>query len=108
MSRAPRPRAPTLCLTPVEIDAMIKAAAAEAASAASVAAAEAGARKALADLGLNDPEARRDMADLRETLRDWRDIKAEARRTAVRVFVTAVLGVVAAATWLYLNTHRGQ
>lgn len=99
MTTVPARRQPapaSLRLSEAEVQAMISAAA------------EAGAKKALADIGLDDKGAGRDVAELRDTLRAWRDIKAEASRTAVRVFVTAVLGVIAAATWLYVKTHRGQ
>ena len=45
---------------------------------------QAGARRALASLGLDDPSARRDMDELRELLSAWRD----AKRSAVQAVVT--------------------
>src|ERR1044071_10222649 len=41
---------------------------------------EAGARRALAQLGLDDERARRDMDELRELLSAWRDAKRSAAR----------------------------
>lgn len=45
---------------------------------------QSGARRALAQLGLDDERARRDMDELRELLSAWRD----AKRTAWRAVVT--------------------
>ena len=56
---------------------------------------QAGARRALASLGLADARARRDMDELRELLSAWRDAKRGAWRAvvtwAVRVAGAAVL-----------------
>lgn len=56
---------------------------------------QAGARRALASLGLDDERARRDMDELRELLGAWRDAKRSAWRAAVtwavRVLCAAVL-----------------
>jgi len=56
---------------------------------------QAGARRALASLGLDDERARRDMDELRELLGTWRDAKRSAWRAAVtwlvRVACAAVL-----------------
>ena len=49
-----------------------------------------GARRALAQLGLDDERARRDMDDLRELLSAWRD----AKRSAARAVVTWAVGVM--------------
>jgi hypothetical protein len=43
----------------------------------------AGARRALASLGLDDERARRDMDELRELLSAWRDAKRSAWRAVV-------------------------
>ncbi len=43
----------------------------------------AGAERALAALGLKDEQARRDMDDLRELLRAWRDAKRSAWKAVV-------------------------
>ena len=53
---------------------------------------QAGARRALAQLGLDDERARRDMDELRELLSAWRD----AKRSAVRAVVTWVTSVALA------------
>jgi hypothetical protein len=56
---------------------------------------QAGARRALASLGLDDERARRDMDELRELLGAWRDAKKTAWRAvvswAVRIALAAVL-----------------
>ena len=56
---------------------------------------QAGARRALASLGLDDERARRDMDELRELLSAWRDAKKTAWRAvvgwAVRIALAAVL-----------------
>jgi len=44
---------------------------------------QAGARRALASLGLDDERARRDMDELRELLGAWRDAKRSAWRACV-------------------------
>ena len=54
---------------------------------------QAGARRALASLGLDDERARRDMDELRELLSAWRD----AKRSAWRAVVTWVVRVACAA-----------
>ena len=51
---------------------------------------QAGARRALAQLGLDDERARRDMDELRELLSAWRD----AKRSAVKAVATWAVGVM--------------
>lgn len=46
-------------------------------------ASEAGARRALARLGLSDEAAHGDLAELRELLRAWRDAKRSAWKVAI-------------------------
>jgi hypothetical protein len=46
-------------------------------------ASELGAERALSSLGLRDEHARRDMDDLRELMRAWRDAKKSAREAVV-------------------------
>jgi Family of unknown function (DUF6127) len=46
-------------------------------------ASEAGAQRALARLGLDDPSAAKDMTELRELLSAWRDAKRSARKAAI-------------------------
>jgi hypothetical protein len=46
-------------------------------------ASETGAQRALARLGLDDPNAAKDMNELRELLSAWRDAKRSARKAAI-------------------------
>lgn len=46
-------------------------------------ASETGAQRALARLGLDDPNAAKDMSELRELLSAWRDAKRSARKAAI-------------------------
>ena len=46
-------------------------------------ASETGACRALARLGLDDPSASKDMAELRELLSAWRDAKRSARKAVI-------------------------
>lgn len=57
-------------------------------------AAERGACRALKRVGLNDDGAAHDIDDLRSLLTAWRDVCRNARATAVRIVVTAVLSAV--------------
>ena len=58
-----------------------------------------GAERALAALGLKDEHARRDMDDLRELLRAWRDAKRSAARAvaswAVRILLALLVAGIA-------------
>jgi hypothetical protein len=67
-------------------------------------ASQAGARRALASLGMDDERARRDMDELRELLSAWRDAKRTARRAViswlVRIGLAAVLiGIAVRMKW---------
>jgi len=55
---------------------------------------QAGARRALASLGLDDERARRDMDELRELLSAWRDAKRSAWRAVVTWVVRVGLAMV--------------
>ena len=55
-----------------------------------------GAERALAALGLRDEHARRDMDDLRELLRAWRDAKRSAARAVVSWAVRILLALLVA------------
>ena len=55
-----------------------------------------GAERALAVLGLRDEHARRDMGELRELLRAWRDAKKSAREAVVSWVVRIFLAVLVA------------
>jgi Family of unknown function (DUF6127) len=57
-------------------------------------ASETGARRALARLGLDDPNAAKDMTELRELLSAWRDAKRSARKAAIGWVVRMVLALV--------------
>ena len=46
-------------------------------------ASETGAQRALARLGLDDPSASKEMAELRELLSAWRDAKRSARKAVI-------------------------
>ena len=68
-------------------------------------AAEAGARRALAAIGLEDVRAAADVRDLRELLAAWRQAKRAAWQTAVRFITTVVLAALLAG--LALKTKLG-
>lgn len=55
-----------------------------------------GAERALAAIGLTDDHARRDMDELRELLRAWRDAKKSAREAVVSWVVRIGLAVLVA------------
>ena len=57
-------------------------------------ASQAGARRALAQLGLDDARARRDMDELRELLGAWRDAKRSAWRAVVTWVVRLLLALL--------------
>ena len=59
-------------------------------------ASEVGAERALAALGLRDEQARRDMDELRELLRAWRDAKRSARNAVVSWAVRIGLALLVA------------
>lgn len=60
-------------------------------------ASEVGAERALNVLGLKDEQARRDMDELRELLRAWRDAKKSARDAVVSWVVRICLALLVAA-----------
>ena len=71
---------------------------------------QAGARRALASLGLDDERARRDMDELRELLSAWRDAKRSAARAVVAWAVSVVLALLIAGMALkvgFLEALRG-
>ena len=57
-------------------------------------ASQAGARRALGALGLDDERARRDMDELRELLSAWREAKRSAWRAVVGWFVKMALALL--------------
>lgn len=54
-------------------------------------ASQSGAQRALATLGLDDEQARRDMSELRELLGAWRDAKRSAWQAAITWIVRVCL-----------------
>ena len=71
---------------------------------------EAGARRALSSLGLDDSMARRDMDELRELLCAWRDAKRSAARAVVAWAVSVVLALLIAGMAIklgFLEALRG-
>jgi hypothetical protein len=64
---------------------------------------ELGASRALARLGLDDPQAARDMGDLRELLEAWRD----AKRSAVKAVAGWVMRMLLALVILGLAVKLG-
>jgi len=59
-----------------------------------------GAREALKQVGLGDPEAGKDIHDLRNLLDDFRSAKRTISKTILKSITVAILGAIAAATWL--------
>ena len=57
-------------------------------------ASQAGATRALASLGLDDANAAKDMAELRELLRAWRDAKVSARKAVIGWIVRGCLALL--------------
>lgn len=55
---------------------------------------QAGARRALGALGLDDEKARRDMDELRQLLSAWRDAKTTARNAVVSWMVRIALALL--------------
>ena len=57
-------------------------------------AAKRGARKALAEIGLDDENAVKDVGELRSILSVWRDARQTALRTVVKTTTVALLGMM--------------
>ena len=60
---------------------------------------EAGAVKALQKVGLSDPDANKDIHDLRNLLDDFRSAKKTISTTVVKTITVAIIGLIAAAIW---------
>lgn len=60
-------------------------------------AAEAGAKRALADVGLSDDHAIHDVHELRNLLDSWRETKTAIGQTIIRVMTVTILAGIAAA-----------
>lgn len=57
-------------------------------------ASETGANRALVHLGLDDPNAAKDMNELRQLLSAWRDAKSTARKAAIGWVVKTALALL--------------
>lgn len=66
-------------------------------------AAEAGARKALHDIGLHDEDAAGDVRDLRDLLETWRDAKRTAWKTFVGWVTKGFLAMLVVGAWYQLK-----
>ena len=73
-------------MTELEIEAMIQRAA------------EAGAKKALHDVGLSDDDAMHDVREIRDLLDSWRSVKRTAGKTFVQIITSIILGFIIAGT----------
>jgi len=70
-------------------------------------AAERGARQVLAQIGLHNGHAARDVRELRDLLEAWRDARKTAWRTTVRVITTGILALLLVGAALKLKLMRG-
>jgi hypothetical protein len=57
-------------------------------------ASEAGAKRVLKELGLDDVNANGDMRELRGLLNSWKDVRKSALQAIVKFLVTALLGAL--------------
>jgi len=73
-------------MTELELEAMIQRAA------------EAGAKKALRDVGLSDDNAVHDLREVRDLLDSWRSVKRTAGKTITQIITTLILGAILAGT----------
>ena len=70
-------------------------------------AAERGARHALADVGLDGPEAAHDIRELRDLLEAWRDARRTAWQTTVKVITTGILAALLVGAAIKLKLMGG-
>ena len=70
-------------------------------------AAERGARHALSDVGLDGPEAARDIQELRSLLDAFNEAKKTAGLTVVKMLVTGLVMALLAGTFLKLKLFGG-
>ena len=71
-------------------------------------AAKSGAKKALAELGLDDASARKDLRDLRDLLASWQRIRQEASKSIIIFGVRAVLIFMLLMAAVIISTGIGQ
>ena len=69
-------------------------------------AAEEGARRALADMGLENGQARRDIDELRGLAKSLRTVRTTAFTTVTRVFTLAVIGLLLAGLAVKTNLTK--
>ena len=71
-------------------------------------AAKSGAKKALAELGLDDNSAKKDLRDLRDLLASWQRIRQEASKSIIIFGVRAVLIFMLLMAAVIISTGIGQ
>ena len=71
-------------------------------------AAKSGAKKALAELGLEDASAKKDLRDLRDLLASWQRIRQEASKSIIIFGVRAVLIFMLLMAAVIISTGIGQ
>ena len=71
-------------------------------------AAKSGAKKALAELGLDDASAKKDLRDLRDLLASWQRIRQEASKSIIIFGVRAVLIFMLLMAAVIISTGIGQ
>ena len=69
-------------------------------------AAEAGARRALVNVGLHDEDAGKDVQELRGLLETWRDTKRTVTQTIARIITSAILFALAAGAWMHFANRN--
>ena len=71
-------------------------------------AAKSGAKKALAEIGLEDASAKKDLRDLRDLLASWQRIRQEASKSIIIFGVRAVLIFMLLMAAVIISTGIGQ
>ena len=71
-------------------------------------AAKSGAKKALAELGLDDASAKKDLRDLRDLLASWQRIRQEASKSIIIFGVRAVLIFMLLMAAVIISTGIGK
>lgn len=66
-------------------------------------AAKRGAKEALAELGLQDDQAQKDIHEMRSLLDAYRDTKKSIWTTFIRLATVAILSFVAASVWMQIG-----
>lgn len=69
-------------------------------------AAREGARDALHELGLHDESAQKDVNDLRDLIRGWREVRHGIISTVTKWITTAILGLLALGAWSHWGTGK--